>query len=276
MKKLELLRQYSFAEKIQLIFMWAFDRVLGPRRKGIYELKELFQNTGYRFQRHGKYNLISWDDFKVLVRRTSSDVPVFSQVFYYKEYQAVVDVIREPKKIQYIIDGGANVGFTTLYFSKIFSQAKIISIEPEEGNYRMMLENFRLNPHPGIVPLCAALWYKNEKLAIDRSFRDHRDWAVAVKAGGTEVDGLTILEVCKKYNFPRVDILKLDIEGAERFLFDTEDHVRQFLSITRYLAMEIHDEYGIKDRILGLLKKFGFSYFFHGELTIGVNENLQK
>ena len=279
MKKLELLSQYGFFEKIQLVLMWMYDRLLGKHRKGIYELKQLIQNMGdaARFHKQGTNNLITFDDFKVLVRRTSSDVPVFSQVFYYKEYQAVIDTIREPSTIKYIVDAGANVGFTTLFFSKYFPDAKIISIEPEERNYAMMLKNFQLNACKAIA-LKQALWNKNENLEIDREFRDHREWAIAVKpagAGKERVEGITLPELCKKYQMPRIDILKIDIEGAERFLFDTEEHVRQFLPMTRYLAMEIHDEYHIKDHILGLLKKFNFSYFPHGELIIGVNENLR-
>ncbi len=275
-KKLELFSQYGFFEKIKLVFMWMHDRLLGTSRKGIYELKQLIQNMGDAavFQKQGTNNLITFDGYKVLVRRTSSDVPVFSQVFYYKEYQAVVDAVRDPQTIRHIIDAGANVGFTSLYLAKQFPDAKIISIEPEDQNYAMMLKNFQLNVCKAI-PLKVALWNKREKLGIDRSFRDHRDWAVAVQSGGTDVDGVTIPDLMATYSMPTIDILKIDIEGAERFIFDTEEHVRQFLPKTRYIAMEIHDEYQIRDRILNLLKKFHFSYFHHGELTIAVNQKIQ-
>ena len=279
MKKLELLSQYGFIEKIQLVLMWMYDRLLGKHRKGIYELKQLMldMDDSAVFQKQGRHNLITFDDLKVLVRRTSSDVPVFSQVFYYKEYKAVVDIIREPSTIEYIVDAGANVGFTTLFFSKYFPDAKIISIEPEEGNYAMMLKNFQLNDCRAIM-LKQALWSKNENLEIDREFRDHREWAIAVKPAGIgkeRVEGITLPELCKKYQMPRIDILKIDIEGAERFLFADEATAGTFLPMTRYLAMEIHDEYQIKDHILGLLKKFNFSYFPSGELIIAVNENLK-
>ena len=138
----------------------------------------------------------------------------------------------------------------------------------------MMLKNFQLNTCKATA-LKQALWNESSNLEIDREFRDHREWAVAVKPGHG-VQGITIPDLCKKYDFPRIDILKIDIEGAERFLFADEATASTFLPMTRYIAMEIHDEYHIKDRILGLLSKFGFFYSFHGELTIGVNENLQK
>ena len=275
MTKLQLLGQYSFFEKIQLILMWAYDRTLGTRRKGIYELKHLIHDAGDRFsfQRQGKYNRITGEGITVLARRTSSDVPVFSQVFYYQEYQAVVDAIHDRDRIKYIIDGGANVGYTSLFFEKQFPHATILSVEPEAGNYAMMLKNFELNNFKA-TPVQAALWHTAEHLAIDRSFREHRDWSVAVKPGGSDIEGITISELCKKYHFPRIDILKLDIEGAERYLFDTQEDVEGFLPMTRYLAIEIHEEYRIKDKILKFLEQFGFSHFPHphGELVIAINE----
>lgn len=292
MTKNELLGQYNFVEKIQLILMWAYDRTLGKRRKGIYELKHLIQDVDpnhVSFSRQGRNNLITITgdphigDTKILVRRLSSDVPVFNQVFFYKEYQAVVDEImkrNEQGTIRFIIDAGANVGFTSIYFAKCFPDARIISIEPEESNYRMMLENFKLNDLPSITPLKQALWSKSTDLEIDRGFRDHREWAVAVKPANDStserVQGVTLPELCKNNYISKIDILKIDIEGAERFLFDSEERVKQFLPMTRYIAMEIHDEYHIRDMILGFLKQFHFSYFTSGELIIAINEEYQS
>ena len=41
----------------------------------------------------------------------------------------------------------------------------------------------------------------------------------------------------KKYSIPFIDILKMDIEGAEKFIFDSEEKVKSFL-----LHVEFHPE----------------------------------
>ena len=71
------------------------------------------------------------------------------------------------------------------------------------------------------------------------------------------------------------DILKIDIEGAERFIFD--DRASQdFLDKTRVLVIEIHDEFNIRSSIYKELRKRGFSIVEQGELTLGVNTKLMN
>ncbi len=72
----------------------------------------------------------------------------------------------------------------------------------------------------------------------------------------------------------RCILFKIDIEGGEKYLFEDEKQVRDFLSKTRFIAIEIHDEYDIRDKINGCLKDSGFEYFTTGDLTIGRNKNI--
>ncbi len=76
---------------------------------------------------------------RVIIRRFTSDIPVFRQVFLKKQYKSQADSMvrnKEENLIQYIVDAGANIGCTTLFLKRIFPHAHIVSIEPEGGNYR--------------------------------------------------------------------------------------------------------------------------------------------
>jgi hypothetical protein len=57
----------------------------------------------------------------------------------------------------------------------------------------------------------------------------------------------------------------MDIEGAERYLFADDETTFQTLRDTKFIAVEIHDEFRVRPRIYKYLDKFGLNYFGGGE-----------
>ena len=55
---------------------------------------------------------------------------------------------------------------------------------------------------------------------------------------GSEIDCTTVADLLNDYAIRRLDILKMDIEGAERAIF--ESHTHSWLSVTRLLVIETH------------------------------------
>ena len=76
--------------------------------------------------------------------------------------------------------------------------------------------------------------------------------------------------------FEIIDVLKIDIEGSEKQLFSDEVSANAFLSKTKYIAIEIHDELDCRAQIDKCLTLNNFDYFLINGLTIGVNRNLVK
>ena len=70
-----------------------------------------------------------------------------------------------------------------------------------------------------------------------------------------------------------IDILKLDIEGAERFVFEDKQEAGEFLAKVKFIVMEIHDEYPIREHIYSTMRECKFDFFEYGELTIGQNKS---
>lgn len=223
------------------------------------------------------------EPFKLILRRGTSDFGVFRQIFILKEHKPLLDKIDASLKredIKYIIDAGAYIGCTPILFKKAFPNSTLIAIEPVKETYVALQENMRMNGLGEVVLLNRALWIDNSYLDICKDFRDKKEWAFYVKpcscSSTVSVKGITIAEILNSYKFPYIDILKIDIEGAERFIFENEGYVKQFLPLVRYLAMEIHGEYKMKDKILGLLDKFGFTYFYSQELLIAQNQRFGR
>jgi hypothetical protein len=90
-----------------------------------------------------------------------------------------------------------------------------------------------------------------------------------------QVRSITIDEICNLHKWQIVDLLKIDIEGAEIELFSDPKNV-QFLAKVKLIAIEIHDEFDCRNKIEEIIKSYGFVIFHSGELTIGINTLLFK
>lgn len=221
---------------------------------------------------------------EVAVRTNGSDKFVFNQIFVIEEYKSVVEFMLQFKKETTgwnIIDGGANIGLTTLYFHQNLPNAKIVSVEPDKDNYEMIKNNMRLNNFSVNGNLLnAGLWSKNTHIKTERSFRDGEDWSVIVKETDNPENALkayTISDIIEQnFNGEIIDLLKLDIEGSEKFIFEAEAEVNRFLPKIRFVIIEIHDEMNCRENIYTQLAKNNFKYFNSGESTIGFNTNLVK
>jgi hypothetical protein len=55
-----------------------------------------------------------------------------------------------PFQPRVILDAGANIGLTSVYFAKKYPHARIVAIEPEASNFDVLTRNVR--PYPSIIP----------------------------------------------------------------------------------------------------------------------------
>ena len=209
----------------------------------------------------------------------SSDLQVFCQVWTDQQYRAVTTYMRKwvsaTDELR-IIDAGANVGFTILYLKSQFPNAQIISLEPDESNYAQLTRNVAANCLAGVTPLQAGLWKDQAFLEVGRDLADQREWSFYVKevAGPTALLGYDVQSLMRQANWNSIDLLKMDIEGAERYLFGDDQAAAKTLQNVRFLAIEIHDDYQIRPQIYEYLRQFGFEFFDSAELTIARNLTL--
>lgn len=158
--------------------------------------------------------------FPFFLRVPSSDVLIFEQILLRGEYD--FDVKKPPRTI---IDAGANIGLASLYFSNKFPGSKIIAVEPEEGNFELLKKNTA--PYENIIPVRCALWHENKTInLVDPNlgkwgFMTQAQDSTEESFGGIlhEVQGMTVDAIMKEQGIDHIDILKIDIEGAEREVF---------------------------------------------------------
>ena len=228
----------------------------------------------------GLYRVLLKNNLSVYLRDySSSDYLVLEQIFNDKEYQIILSILKLNKNEDetiIIIDAGANVGYTTLFFTNYLKNTKIYSVEPSAENVYVLKKNVEAIENSNRVKIYEnGLGHKRGLLFdLNRNFRDGNDWAITTsEALDGSIIGITIEEIIEQNGLKSIDFLKIDIEGAERFIFDISSNV-DFLSITKLIAIEIHDEYEVRARIEAILKENHFILMESGELTIGINTRI--
>jgi FkbM family methyltransferase len=231
------------------------------------------------YSEKGYFIITLKEGIKMECRNTPhSDLLVFEQVFHHKEYLPVCSLnlnnILFQKDPITIVDAGANVGYTALFFKSRIPNALIFSIEPDDNNFIQLNRNIALNGlSNSIFPLKKALMGRSGiQLSTKNDFRDGKDWAVTVEENTEkgEIVSISIPDILLNNNIEELDILKIDIEGAERFLF-TEDCDLNYLSKVKSIIIEIHDEFDCRNQIYGALSKAGFILIELGESTLALN-----
>lgn len=211
-------------------------------------------------------------------KRPSSDLDVFSQIYKYSEYEPLVTLFKKNfpnTQLPNIIDAGSNIGLTTVYLSKYFSDAQFLAIEPDSSNFEVMSSNFDLN-QISVKTIKGGIWSQNTFLKIISDFRDKNHWSIRVEEtnDASELPAFSLHYLVDTYQLNQIDILKIDIEGSEKEVFTGAKADVSFLAKTKCIAIEIHDEFNCREAIYAILDHYNFQYVESGELTIGINQNL--
>ena len=207
----------------------------------------------------------------IALRAGTSDIYAFKQVFIFLEY--AFEAQGEPK---FIIDGGSNVGLAAVYFANRFPKATIVTIEPESSNFEMIKRNTQA--YPAIHPIKSGVWSSSTNLKV----RDLGlgNWGFVVEEQEHEdkdtFKAVSISDLMKQFNQTQIDILKLDVEGAEKEIF-TKNY-QEWLPHTNVLVVELHDRMkrGCSKAFFKAMVEYDFSIHQLGENLICTREKLAE
>lgn len=169
-----------------------------------------------------------------------------------------------PKEGDHVIDAGAGVGEYTILASKMVGKnGKIIAIEASEEPFRYLRRNAKSSPYKNILAVRCAVSDKNGKIELFRPARtSFVDSIVKSWTGPTVrylVKSVTVDELVRKLKIKKLDLVKLDIEGAE--LLALHGAKRTLSKLRPKVIIETHGE-GIHGKVMGFLKKSGYKIDF--------------
>lgn len=159
-----------------------------------------------------------------------------------------------------ILDCGANVGLASLYFKRAFPRARLSAFEADPTIFALLKSNLEGNGAGDVDCTHAALWTANGTLTFQCEGSDSGmigGLSGVIDGRSTVVPSLRLRDLLSR---ERVDLLKLDIEGAEdAVLRDCAD----VLVNVGAMVMDLHEfdpATRQAPRVLELLSVLGFAY----------------
>ena len=157
-----------------------------------------------------------------------------------------------------ILDCGANIGLSVLYFKTIHPGARVVAFEPDPAIFRVLEANVASFKLRDVELRQAAVWTENGTI----EFKPEGGFSGRILPGATGTVGVPSVRL-RDYLDDPVDFLKIDIEGAEMdVLSDCADR----LDGVERMFIEYHAECGQPQRLdemLAIVRRAGFFYQIH-------------
>lgn len=151
-----------------------------------------------------------------------------------------------------ILDAGAYIGDTSIFFLNRFPESTVVTLEPDSEAYEIALKN--LASYNGrSIAYNYALWGIETELYLEDCFVNRRTSANAINA--SPVRAVTVQSICKQSNLNHFELVKLDVEGAEESIIDSNS--LDWLDSVKLLIVEFHGD-RIQNKCLEILSKHNF------------------
>ncbi len=174
------------------------------------------------------------------LRMPSADIKVYEKVFLDKEY--AFHIAASPRVI---IDAGAHIGLASIAFANSFPEARIIAVEPESRNYDVLRKN--VAPYKNVIAIQAALWSESREIVVLDPAGGNWGFMTCdmdnnpghpLACVQNNVPGITVHKLMEQFRLDEIDILKMDIEGAEREVFRDAS---SWIGKVNCLVVELHE-----------------------------------
>lgn len=212
-----------------------FANLLVNTKKYTYHQKRNSLHTQSNSQR--KYNIkISDKNFDVSMRTYKGDISIFYEIFWIKVYAMSDGLSITPKTI---IDLGGHVGFTSIFYSLEYPNSNIYSVEASRENYNLLKEN--VSQFENIIPINKAIYPTDGEVLFDESGYSYN---TKIGSEGKPIESISVNTLMKTYNLEKIDLIKIDIEGAEMDLLKANT---EWLEKTENIIIELHLPYTIEE-----------------------------
>ena len=224
-------------------------KICGKRRDEIWNRLPFRNLKTTKILPDGNKIIVSWEDYYV-------DWDIYHEATYNRFFR--------PQPGDTVVDIGAHIGVYTLKVAKqVGNKGRVISIEPENENHKLLMKNIKINKYQNITPVKIALsdFEGKADLFLKARSRSHslirKTWITPI-VDVTRTTVTTLDKLLHRLSVKRVDILKINVEGAELKVLEGS---REFLARERISKIVItpHPPYiQSANEISSYLRAFGY------------------
>jgi FkbM family methyltransferase len=181
-----------------------------------------------------------------------ADSFIFSELFLHNYYD-----LRLPGVPRNILDLGANIGLTAIFWNRTYPQTKLACVEPMPNNLEVLKWNIAENK-VDITVLEGAVAVADGEIRMEIAEKDFGHQVATETSTGKEtikVNAYSMPTILNRLGWSEIDLLKVDIEGYEAYLLkENRDWLRQ----VNHMIIELHGTYPVEE-LNGLARDFGFT-----------------
>lgn len=200
--------------------------------------------------------LIEVDGTKLFVNPRSMDMFVVAETYLDRMYD-----IKPLNKdsVKTIVDLGAHIGDSAVWLTKRYSPDKLIAVEMDKDCYSLLKQNILLNKlQDKIVTINKAIYSNDDRDLIYKKSRVSIMHSLNRSSGKTKVKTISLRKVMDDNKIEVIDYLKMDIEGAEQYLF-TKKNSKLFRNNVGAIAIECHPNISLShEAVKKYLEDLGF------------------
>ncbi len=202
------------------------------------------------------------------LRDNPYDYATFEEVLLREEY--AINLNFTPATI---IDAGGNIGLTALFFANRFPSSSIISLEPDTENFTLLSSN--VLAYKNITAIHCGLWSKDAYLQVIDQGKGNNAFTVKETTAQAKdaIKAICIETIMQQQQWKQIDILKIDIEGSEKEVF--QNGYASWLPKVKVLIIELHDRMvpGASKAVFSAIDQYDFSMDIKGENLVFTNNN---
>ena len=195
-------------------------------------------------------------DLKMKIRVKSTDLMQLTTIWLIREYEVPGFEIKENDTI---IDVGGHIGLFMLFCEQFCRKGKIYCFEPVLDNYRIFLDNVKLNNLENVFSFNTAVSKQdgNIPLYLNDAASGH---SVFLKSSNSiQVESITLQKIFDLNNIKKCNLLKLDCEGSEYEIINSLPD--SYFSMIDKMIIEYHFAEKYPKLLTDLIKKLEFTSF---------------
>lgn len=170
----------------------------------------------------------------LFLRTYEGDIDIFFEIFWKKIYELPQ---LDSANIKTIVDLGANIGLSALYFLSSYPNAGIICVEPEPSNFKLLSQNLSSEITNAKVQVLEAAVMGEDGMASFKTEAVKYNSKVIPGEGEKNTAAISMLTLIKRFDINHIDLLKVDVEAAEKYIFSADC---DWLNIVDNIIIELH------------------------------------